>query len=365
MKYQAPFGSSDSNAPYVDRNTPSAVKGSTVPAAAIEDPQREMVALIEYAGLTPNDGDLTQVAKAIQTGQLNYAVAGGTANAVTVTLTPAPDSLARLIGAPIKTKFTAKNTGPMTVNPNGLGNIPLKRIDGGAFVGGEVGPGQISDICYDGTNFQLLGFSGLIAKPINSQTWAAAGTYNFTVPDGVYYVFAEVWGGGGGGGGTGAANSAGGGGGAGQYRSGWVPVTPGSTITVTVGAAGTAGANTGGNGGSGGTSSFGSLVSATGGSGGVGINGGAGGGGNGGSGGAGGTVAFDGASGQIGYVIGSIAIGGAGGGPFGGQGANFVASSGGSVIGRSGPVSGSGGGGGADGGAGGAGNTGRVTVQWS
>ena len=46
MKYQAPFGSPDANAPYVDRNTPGAISGSRVPAAAIEDPQRELVQIL-------------------------------------------------------------------------------------------------------------------------------------------------------------------------------------------------------------------------------------------------------------------------------------------------------------------------------
>lgn len=71
MEYQAPFGSADPDAPYVDRNTPGAVAGSKVPAAAIEDPQRELDHLIAQAGITPSDEDLTQVWQAIRSMIIN------------------------------------------------------------------------------------------------------------------------------------------------------------------------------------------------------------------------------------------------------------------------------------------------------
>lgn len=66
MKYQAPFGSVDPDAPYVDRNTPNAIQGSKVPAKAIEHPQREIVEVIERAGLTPSEGSVTQLWEALQ-----------------------------------------------------------------------------------------------------------------------------------------------------------------------------------------------------------------------------------------------------------------------------------------------------------
>lgn len=69
------------------------------------------------------------------------------------------------------------------------------------------------------------------------------------------------------GGGGGGSGYAGGGGGAGGYAEAVVPVTPGSTITVTVGVGGTGGGQRI-NGVSGGVTSFGSLVAASGGVGG-------------------------------------------------------------------------------------------------
>lgn len=101
---------------------------------------------------------------------------------------------------------------------------------------------------------------------IGFQAYTTAGTYTFTVPAGVTKLFLDVIGAGGGGGSTDPAdNRIGGCGGAGGRSRGVVTVTPGQTITVTVGAGGD-GAAAGGNDGSpGGTSSFGAYMSATGG----------------------------------------------------------------------------------------------------
>lgn len=76
MKYNAPYGSADPSAAYVDRNTPGAVSGSRPPAAAIEHPQREIMAVIESAGIAPSGSDLTQLLQAI-----NHLIAAATGGA--------------------------------------------------------------------------------------------------------------------------------------------------------------------------------------------------------------------------------------------------------------------------------------------
>jgi len=142
----------------------------------------------------------------------------------------------------------------------------------------------------------------------NIQVFTSSGT--FTVPTGITKVKATVVGGGGGGSTDGSGG--GGGGAAIEIVSG---LTPGNTVTTTVGAAGTAG--TGGNGGTGGTSSFGAFCSATGGAGGVAgnSNGGLGGLGSGGDlnirGGGGGTRTFLGCN-AVGGFGGSSILGGGG-----------------------------------------------------
>jgi len=94
----------------------------------------------------------------------------------------------------------------------------------------------------------------------NLVVFTSSGT--FTVPDNVYKIKAEVWGGGGGGSGGVGATGAGGG-----YAQKMLDVSPGDLITVTVGVGG-AGATYPTVAGSGTTSSFGAHVSATGGAGG-------------------------------------------------------------------------------------------------
>lgn len=88
-----------------------------------------------------------------------------------------------------------------------------------------------------------------------SQTIFTTSNPSWVVPAGCTEVFIEVWGGGGGGGSarvnSGAPKIASGGGGVGgMYSSVTVPVTPGETLNITVGAGGAAGNNSaGGNGG--------------------------------------------------------------------------------------------------------------------
>jgi len=65
MRYVPPVGAIDPAAPYIDGNPSAGVKGSAVPAAAIEHPQREILAVIEAAGLEPNTEDLTQLRQAV------------------------------------------------------------------------------------------------------------------------------------------------------------------------------------------------------------------------------------------------------------------------------------------------------------
>lgn len=65
MKYVKPLNETDENAGYTNADPAHGIKGSTVPAAAIEMPQREIVAAIEAAGLVPSGEDGGQLAQAI------------------------------------------------------------------------------------------------------------------------------------------------------------------------------------------------------------------------------------------------------------------------------------------------------------
>ncbi len=191
----------------------------------------------------------------------------------------------------------------------------------------------------------------------------------WTIPWGVQLLSVRgLWAGGGGGGGASGASSVGSGGGGGGFAEGVFAVTPGSQVTLTVGAAGTGG-TPGSDGAAGGTSSFGALLTAAGGSAGrAGINGIA-------------TAAGVGGGASIaGGVTGRTRGGGSGATGF--QGGNsFVAGVGGDAhqSGTSGPITsnsttpqtgatgtgnGQGGGGGVAGGNGGNGGAGLIIVEF-
>lgn len=82
-------------------------------------------------------------------------VSGGTANAQTLTYTVAPtayvtgDRYSFIVGGGLN------NTGPTTLNVNGLGAKNIFTGATNALVGGEMQTGQAVDVVYDGTQFQL------------------------------------------------------------------------------------------------------------------------------------------------------------------------------------------------------------------
>lgn len=87
MKYVQPYGVTDPDAGYKDRNTPGAEAGSRVPAAAVENPMREIMAVIMAAGIDPYSPDLTQVLQAINA--LIAAATGGAGDPNYVLMTQA------------------------------------------------------------------------------------------------------------------------------------------------------------------------------------------------------------------------------------------------------------------------------------
>ncbi|HBF30847.1 phage tail protein [Rhizobium sp.] len=90
-----------------------------------------------------------------QSRKWNFAVAGGTANELTATLTPAPTAYS--VGLLVRLMITATNTvkGP-TFNLNGLGARSITYVDGSGVVDGEFVNGRIAELVYDGTKFILM-----------------------------------------------------------------------------------------------------------------------------------------------------------------------------------------------------------------
>lgn len=247
----------------------------------------------------------SSILAAIQTGNLSYGVATGTANAHTVALTPA--LTARVDGMVIRYKAPAANTGALTLN-DGLGAVSVVGGAHAALQGGEtVANGDVWvqwNSSIGGGSYIMLDSSGgaLQTAPATQSQHALqlgqatgrllrttiytinAGTQQVSVDGGSFSstgattftplaltsaVEVEVVGGGAAGGGAQATSgtnvSLGPGGGSGAYGRGRFS-SGFSGATITVGAAG-AGAS-GVAGGNGGVSSFGALLSAPGGIGG-------------------------------------------------------------------------------------------------
>jgi hypothetical protein len=88
----------------------------------------------------------------------SWCTVGGTANAIALTFAAAPASYVQ--GEKYAFKATAANTGATSVNVNGLGakNVFRKSPAGAATActGGEIQNGDLVELEYDGTQFQIL-----------------------------------------------------------------------------------------------------------------------------------------------------------------------------------------------------------------
>jgi hypothetical protein len=241
-------------------------------------------------------GAMAQVGP-LQQGTYGYAVDGGSANTVVLTLSPAVTSY--VDGLPVNFKAAANNSGATTINVNGVGAVALQGA-AGALQGGEIVAGKTYEANYNSTSntFVIVGQGGgaeqvspatqsqhalqagqALGLFLGVQTFTSSGTYT----PGVYTVggrsvtatkaIVKAVGGGGGGGGASATSatqvSFASGGNAGAY--GELFIGSGlSSQTVTIGAGGSAAVAGQNNGGNGGSTSFGSLMVCAGGGGGVG-----------------------------------------------------------------------------------------------
>jgi hypothetical protein len=196
MQYQQPYGVSDPNAPYINGDPTIGRQGSIPPAAAFEENQREIVNVISLAGLTPNGGtagvaggDLTQLAKAIQSGKLNFAQDTGAQNAMVCVLAPVVTSYGNG-GLVVRLQVLLSNINDathttLTLDAGG-GPQPVIRTDGAMPATGELKAGGIYELVWSGTRFQIINFLGmggtgstttaLIKIPYVADTSAAANT---------------------------------------------------------------------------------------------------------------------------------------------------------------------------------------------
>lgn len=104
------------------------------------------------AGLTLNQGTIVSQ---VQNDNLSWlGIAGGTANALTASATIAP--LAYQAGQRWSVTAALANTGPVTININGLGVRTVTKFGGTALVAGDIVAGQVLVLQDDGTRLQMV-----------------------------------------------------------------------------------------------------------------------------------------------------------------------------------------------------------------
>ncbi len=102
-----------------------------------------------------------KIAEDVQSGKWTYAEAGGTANALTATLSPVPDAL--VAGMEVSLKVTAANTSSaVTLDVNGLGAVIVYRPFEDALKAGDIGVG-VNTFRYDGTHWRLVSPANVVS----------------------------------------------------------------------------------------------------------------------------------------------------------------------------------------------------------
>lgn len=102
---------------------------------------------------------IQDIAAMISTQASAYAEDTGAADAYVVTLNPAPT--AYFEGMLFRFKASATNTTTSTINVNSLGAKTIKRWGGVNLQADDISSGDIVEVIYDGTYFQMMNYTGL------------------------------------------------------------------------------------------------------------------------------------------------------------------------------------------------------------
>ncbi|WP_316189390.1 hypothetical protein [Bradyrhizobium sp. SZCCHNS1054] len=127
--------------------------------------------------VTENDANDSMLLNAmqhlIQRGQPNYGVDTGTAGSVVVTLSPAPPEYKA--GMHLRVKMAYPPAGPTVINCNGLGFKSIVHSGGVALSGSEWKAGDVVEMNFDGTNFQIVN-SGVTVLATNTSYYVNPST---------------------------------------------------------------------------------------------------------------------------------------------------------------------------------------------
>ena len=180
--------------------------------------------------------------------------------------------------AAVTTGFAPINSAPLTgvpTAPTATAGTTTTQLATTAFVTGAISTASGNYALLAGSSSQVFSVAPATLGPQAMQLQqkgftlrvaaGTAGTYSYTVPTGVYFLFYKLWGGGAGGGGGSTGAQSGNGAGTGAYAEGWLAVTPGQVIPYVIGPNGNGGAGTGLGGANGGSSSLNTSIVCTGG----------------------------------------------------------------------------------------------------
>lgn len=141
-------------------------------------------------------GNATSRAQAPTLGQVQDGTArwagtsGGTANAQTLTLTPA--ITAYVAGQTFRFNSGFANTGSVTLNINGLGvKSLLTSSEGLNLIPGQLTAGLIAEVIYDGTQFRIIN-SAIGLWSTFSPVWTQSGTISYTNNYSKYVVIGKT-----------------------------------------------------------------------------------------------------------------------------------------------------------------------------
>lgn len=110
-------------------------------------------------------------------GENLYATAGGTANALTLTLPITGATLSSLVGVPFWCKVSVTNTGAVTLAVNGTAATAVRSPEGRPLYSGELLADTYVMLMYDGTYYRLLAGGQTTTTAAQSGTtldWALA-----------------------------------------------------------------------------------------------------------------------------------------------------------------------------------------------
>lgn len=138
---------------FQDEDLLGPVTGTEVTALWLNMVQEEIAAVVEASGMELDPADWSQLLKALRSGKLSFAVAGGTANALTIDL---PTAIDYTVGMKIRFMATLANTGAVTANVNGKGAKVVVKPDLSALMANHFSAGGIYELTYDGTRLIIL-----------------------------------------------------------------------------------------------------------------------------------------------------------------------------------------------------------------